>query len=256
MRAVILAGGRGSRLSEETGLRPKPLVEVGGRPIIWHIMSIYAHHGVEEFVICAGYRGYQFKEYFANLALHNSDVTFDLAKGTTEYHDGNRAAWRVTVADTGDDTMTAGRVRRVRDYLADDEPFCLTYGDGLADVDVSAVIAFHREQGKLVTMTAVRPPARFGILEVDGTSVRAMFEKHPAKVTPVNGGFFVVDPSVIDLIPGDDAVWETDVLVPLAERDELAAFEHPGFWQPMDTLYEKELLDRMWRSGDAPWKVW
>jgi glucose-1-phosphate cytidylyltransferase len=256
VQAVILAGGRGSRLSEETGLRPKPLVEIGGRPIIWHIMSIYAHAGIDEFVICAGYRGYQFKEYFANLALHNSDVTFDLATGSTEYHDGNRASWRVTVADTGDDTMTAGRVRRVRDYLQGDEPFCLTYGDGLADVDIAATIEFHREQGKLVTMTAVLPPARFGILELDGSSVRALFEKNPATVTPVNGGFFVVEQSVIDRIPGDGAVWETDVLVPIAEEGQLAAYQHRGFWQPMDTLYEKELLDALWRSGDAPWKTW
>lgn len=256
MKAVILAGGRGSRLSEETGLRPKPLVEIGGRPIIWHVMSIYAHYGIDDFVICAGYKGYQFKEYFANLALHNSNVTFDLASGGVEYHGGDRAHWRVTVVDTGEDTMTAGRVRRVASFLADDEPFCLTYGDGLADVDVDATIAFHRDQGVLATMTAVLPPARFGILELDGARVRAMFEKNPSHVTPINGGFFVVEPAALDLIRGDDAVWETDVLVTLAERGQLGAYEHRGFWQPMDTLWEKELLDELWRTGDAPWKVW
>jgi len=254
--AVILAGGRGSRLSEETGVRPKPLVEVGGRPIVWHIMNIYAHHGIDDFVICAGYKGYQFKEYFANLALHNSDVTFDLATGAVEYHDDNRAGWRVTVVDTGEDTMTAGRVLRARAYLRSGEPFCLTYGDGLGDVDIGRTIAFHRDEGLLATMTAVRPPARFGILELDGSRVEAMFEKNPRQVTPINGGFFVVEPAVLDLIDGDEAVWETDVLVPLAEQGQLAAYEHRGFWQPMDTIYEKELLDELWHTGDAPWKVW
>jgi glucose-1-phosphate cytidylyltransferase len=253
---VILAGGRGSRLAEMTDERPKPLVEIGGRPIIWHIMSIYAHYGIDDFVICAGYRGYQFKEYFANLALHNSDVTFDLASGNTEYHDGNRASWRVTVVDTGADTMTAGRVLRASRFLAPGEPFCLTYGDGVADVDIPATIAFHREHGCLATMTAVLPPARFGILELDGAAVKAVFEKNPTQVSPVNGGFFVVDPAVLELIEGDESVWETDVLVPLAERGQLAAYEHRGFWQPMDTLYEKGLLEEMWRTGDAPWKVW
>jgi glucose-1-phosphate cytidylyltransferase len=256
VQAVILAGGRGSRLSEETGIRPKPLVEVGGRPIVWHIMNIYSYYGIDDFVICAGYKGYQFKEYFANLALHNSDVTFDLATGTVEYHDENRAAWRVTVVDTGEETMTAGRVLRAARFLHPDEPFCLTYGDGLADVDISATIAFHRAQGKLATMTAVRPPARFGMLELDGASVHALFEKNPRQVTPINGGFFVVEPTVLDLIDGDGSVWETDVLVPLAAQGQLAAYTHHGFWQPMDTIYEKDQLEDLWRSGEAPWKVW
>jgi glucose-1-phosphate cytidylyltransferase len=256
VQAMILAGGRGSRLSEETAVRPKPLVEIGGRPIIWQSMSIYAHYGIDDFVVCAGYKGYQFKEYFANLALHNANVTIDLATGNITYHDENRASWRVTVADTGDDTMTAGRVLRAARFLEPGEPFCLTYGDGVADVDVAATIAFHREQGKLATMTAVLPPARFGILELDGPTVRAVFEKNPATLTPVNGGFFVVEPEVLDLVVGDSSVWETDVLVPLAEKGQLAAYEHRGFWQPMDTVYEKDLLEELWRTGDAPWKVW
>ena len=256
MKAVILAGGRGSRLSEETVVRPKPLVEIGGRPIIWHIMSIYAHHGITDFVVCAGYKGYQLKEYFANLALHDSDVTFDLGAGTAEYHHPPTAPWRVTVADTGNDTMTGGRVRRVRDYLALDEPFCLTYGDGVADVDVTAAIAFHRAQGRRCTMTAVRPSARFGTLAIDGDRVTEMLEKHASGVTQVNGGFFVVEPSVLDLVDGDDSVWETDVLGKLAADGELVAYQHDGYWQPMDTVWERELLEAQWRTGSPPWKVW
>lgn len=256
MQAVILAGGRGSRLAEETDTRPKPLVEVGGRPIIWHIMNIYAHYGISEFVICTGYRGYQFKEYFANLALHSSDVTFDFDEGSIEYHGPSAVPWKVTVADTGEDTMTAGRVRRVTPYLAPSEPFCLTYGDGVADVDIRDVIRFHREQQRLVTMTAVMPPARFGVLELDGTLVTAMFEKHPSRVTPINGGYFVVEPEALDLITSDADRWETEVLVPLAQERQLSAYRHEGFWQPMDTLWEKEILEELWRSGQAPWKVW
>jgi glucose-1-phosphate cytidylyltransferase len=256
VQAVILAGGRGSRLAEETDTRPKPLVEIGGRPIIWHIMNIYAHHGIDEFIVCTGYRGYQFKEYFANLALHNTDVTFDLERGIVQYHGGTRVSWTVTVADTGETTMTAGRVQRIIPYLTPGEPFCLTYGDGLADVDIAAELAFHREQGRLVTMTAVLPPARFGVLELDGARVTAMFEKNPAQVTPINGGYFVVEPEALDLITSDEDRWETEVLVPLAERGQLSAFEHRGFWQPMDTLWEKEILEGLWQSGEAPWKVW
>ena len=256
MQAVILAGGRGSRLAEETGSRPKPLVEIGGRPIIWHIMNTYAHYGIDEFVVCAGYRGYQFKEYFANLSLHDSDVTFDLDTGEAHCHGSSSLRWKVTVADTGEATMTAGRVLRAARYLVPGEPFCLTYGDGVIDVDIRAVIEFHHEQGLLATMTTVRPPARFGILELDGARVRAMFEKNPERVTPINGGYFVVEPEVLDLIGGDADRWETEVLVPLAEQGQLAAYQHDGFWQPMDTLWEKDVLEELWQSGTAPWKVW
>jgi glucose-1-phosphate cytidylyltransferase len=256
VKAVILAGGRGSRLAEETDSRPKPLVEIGGRPIIWHIMNIYAHHGIDDFLVCTGYRGYQFKEYFANLALHNSDVTFDFESGSLEYHGSSQVRWKVTVADTGESTMTAGRIRRIVPYLDPGETFCLTYGDGVADVDITAAIAFHREQGRLITMTAVLPPARFGILELDGPRVAAMFEKNPQRVTPVNGGYFVIEPEALELITSEADRWETEVLVPLAERGQVSAYEHRGFWQPMDTLWEKDILEELWSTGDAPWKVW
>jgi glucose-1-phosphate cytidylyltransferase len=256
MKAVILAGGRGTRLSEETVVRPKPLVEIGGRPIIWHIMNIYAHHGISDFVVCAGYKGYLLKEYFANLALHDSDVTVDLGKGEVHYHHPPRVPWRVTVADTGADTQTGGRVARVRDYLGGDEPFCLTYGDGVADIDVAATIEFHRARGRLCTMTAVRPSARFGTVVIDGHIVTEMLEKHPAGAAQVNGGFFVVEPAVLDLIAGDETVWETDVLGKLAAEGQLAGYEHDGYWQPMDTVWERELLETQWASGQAPWKVW
>jgi glucose-1-phosphate cytidylyltransferase len=217
---------------------------------------VYAHHGVTEFVVCAGYKGYQLKEYFANLALHDSDVTFDLGRGTVEYHHPPAVPWRVTVVDTGLDTMTAGRVRRVRDYLTPGEPFCLTYGDGLADVDIMATVAFHRSRRRLCTMTAARPSARFGTVAVENDMVTEMLEKHPSGVTPVNGGFFVVEPAVLDLIEGDASVWETDVLGKLAADGQLAAYQHDGYWQPMDTVWERELLEEEWRSGRAPWKVW
>jgi glucose-1-phosphate cytidylyltransferase len=255
MQAVILAGGRGSRLAEETVVRPKPLVEIGGRPIIWHIMNIYAHHGIVDFVVCAGYKGYLLKEYFANLALHDSDVTFDLGSGGVQYHEPPSEPWRVTVADTGDETMTGGRVLRIRDYL-EPGPFCLTYGDGVGDVDITAVVEQHQRDGRLVTMTAVRPSARFGTVEISGTQVTAMLEKHPAGAHPVNGGFFVVEPAVLDQIEGDHSVWETDVLGKLAVDGQLGAYRHEGYWQPMDTVWEREQLEEQWRSGRAPWKVW
>jgi glucose-1-phosphate cytidylyltransferase len=256
VKAVILAGGRGSRISEESVVRPKPLVEIGGRPIIWHIMKIYEHFGVSDFVICAGYKGYLLKDYFANLALHNSDVTFDMTDGSVEYHGDAPSSWRVTVADTGYDTMTAGRVLRVADHLDRDEPFLLTYGDGVANVDVNAVLALHRAEHPLVTMTAVRPPARFGTLDLEGSAVRAIFEKSPAHTGFVNGGFFVCERSLLDMIEGDGSVWETDVLRPLAERGQLCAYVHDGFWQPMDTVFEREQLEQLWADGVAPWKVW
>jgi glucose-1-phosphate cytidylyltransferase len=256
VKVVILAGGRGSRLSEETIVRPKPLVEIGGRPIIWHIMNIYAAHGIVDFVVCAGYKGYLLKEYFANLGLHDSDVTFDLRTGAVHYHQPAQLAWSVTVVDTGLATMTAGRVRRVREHLALHEPFLLTYGDGVADVDVTATIDLHRRTGARATMTVVRPSARFGTVALEAGWVTEMLEKHPSGVTPVNGGFFVVEPAVLDRIDGDSSVWETDVLPALAEAGELAAYQHDGYWQPMDTAWERELLEDLWASGDAPWKVW
>jgi glucose-1-phosphate cytidylyltransferase len=256
VKAVILAGGRGSRLSEETVVRPKPLVEIGGRPIIWHIMNIYAAQGVSDFVVCAGYKGYLLKEYFANLGLHDSDVTFDLGSGEVTYHQPAQLPWRVTVVDTGLDTMTAGRVLRVRDHLVQDEPFLLTYGDGVADVDVRATIALHRACRLLATMTVVRPSARFGTVAVEAQRVTEMLEKHPSGVTQVNGGFFVVEPAVLDRIDGDASVWERDVLPGLATDGELAAYQHDGYWQPMDTAWERELLEELWLSGRAPWKVW
>jgi glucose-1-phosphate cytidylyltransferase len=256
MKAVILAGGRGSRLSEETDVRPKPLVEIGGRPIIWHIMNVYAAHGIVDFVVCAGYKGYLLKEYFANLGVHDSDVTFDLGAGEVTYHHPAQLSWRVTVADTGDKTMTGGRVRRVREYLSPDEPFCLTYGDGVADVDIPATVELHRRAGLLATMTVVRPSARFGTVSVDGVLVTEMLEKHPAGAAQVNGGFFVVEPEVLDRIDGDGSIWERDVLPQLAADRQLAAYEHTGYWQPMDTAWERDLLDDLWQTGRAPWKVW
>jgi glucose-1-phosphate cytidylyltransferase len=256
VKAVILAGGRGSRLAEETTLRPKPLVEIGGRPIIWHIMSIYAHHGIRDFIVCGGYRGYMLKEYFANLALHNSDVTFHLGDGQIDHHGGVPDPWTVTVADTGDATLTAGRVRRVREYLTPGEPFCMTYGDGVGNVDVAATIQFHQSTGRLATMTLVRPTARFGSVELDGDRVVAVSEKHPSRVTPVNGGFFVAEYDVLDLIKDDSSVWETDVLGRLARDGQLSGYRHDGFWQPMDTLWEKKYLDGLLESGAAPWKTW
>jgi len=256
MKAVILAGGRGSRLAEETVVRPKPLVEIGGRPIIWHIMSIYGAQGIVDFVVCVGYKGYLLKEYFANLGLHDSDVTFDLGTGEVAYHQPAQLSWRVTVADTGDATMTGGRVRRVREYLSPDEPFCLTYGDGVADVDIPATIELHRRAGVLATMTVVRPSARFGTVSVDGDRVTEMLEKHPAGAAQVNGGFFVVEPEVLDLIEGDASIWERDVLPRLAADGQLGAYEHKGYWQPMDTAWERDLLDDLWQTSRAPWKVW
>jgi glucose-1-phosphate cytidylyltransferase len=256
VKAVILAGGRGSRLSEETIVRPKPLVEIGGRPIIWHIMNIYSAHGISEFVVCAGYKGYLLKEYFANLGLHDSDVTFDLGSGGVTYHQPAQLLWKVTVADTGDRTMTGGRVRRVREYLDTSEPFCLTYGDGVADIDVGATIELHRRSALLATMTVVRPSARFGTVAVDGERVTEMLEKHPSGAAQVNGGFFVVEPGVLDLIEGDGSIWESDVLPRLATEGQLGAYEHQGYWQPMDTAWERDLLEELWLSGRAPWKIW
>lgn len=256
MKVVILAGGLGSRLSEETAVRPKPLVEIGEKPILWHIMNIYAHHGLTDFIVCAGYKGYMIKEYFVNLCLHHTDITVDLASSRVEYHGAERLNWRVTVVDTGMHSMTGGRIRRVRDYLDPDEPFCLTYGDGVSDVDIKAEIAFHRSHGLKATMCAVTPPGRFGAALVAEDRVTSFIEKPKGNGQRINGGFFVLDRSVVDLIDGDDTIWEAGPLEWLAANKQLAAFKHDGFWQPMDTLRERMQLEELWNSGKAPWKVW
>ena len=256
MKAVILAGGLGTRLSEETNVRPKPMVEIGGRPLLWHIMKTYSFHGVNEFVICCGYKGYLIKEYFANYFLHVSDVTFDIAENRMEVHRERAEPWRVTLVDTGDETLTGGRLRRVADYVAGDDAFCMTYGDGLADIDVAALIGFHRSHGRRATVTAVKPPARFGALELEGDRVSGFTEKPPGDDGLINGGFFVLHPDCLDLIDGDGCRWEDVPLQMLAESDELRAYLHDGFWQPKDTVRERDLLIELWRSGDAPWRVW
>ncbi|WP_346948347.1 glucose-1-phosphate cytidylyltransferase [Dyella sp.] len=256
MKAVILAGGLGTRISEETHLRPKPMIEIGGKPMLWHIMKIYSAYGVNDFVICCGYKGYVIKEYFANYFLHMSDVTFDIANNRMSVHEKHAEPWRVTLVDTGDDTMTGGRLGRVRPYVQDEELFFFTYGDGVSDVDIAAQMAFHRSHGKLATITAVQPPGRYGALRTDGLAVSGFMEKPPGDGGLINGGFFVLSPKCLDLIEGDSTVWELGPLSRLAENGELMAFEHRGFWQAMDTLREKNALEELWSSGAAPWKVW
>ena len=253
MKCVILAGGRGTRISEESHLRPKPMIEVGGRPILWHIMNIYANHGVTDFVICLGYRGYMIKEFFYNYFLHNSDATIDVAANRVTYHDSRAEPWRVTLVDTGETTLTGGRVLRAARYLDAAEPFFLTYGDGLADVDIGGQLAFHEAHGALVTMTVVRPPARFGTSVVDGDRVVAFEEKSQAREGLVNGGFFIVSSAALRYIDGDDTPWESEPLRRLTADGQLRAWRHTGFWQPMDTLREKELLESLWEGGAAPW---
>jgi glucose-1-phosphate cytidylyltransferase len=256
MKAVILAGGLGSRISEETTLKPKPMVEVGGKPILWHIMKIYAHHGINDFVICCGYKGYVIKEYFANYFLHMSDITFDMRNNKMEVHQQYAEPWKVTLVDTGENSMTGGRLRRVRDYLKDEEDFCFTYGDGVSDVDIGKVIAFHRAAGVDATLTATYPPGRFGALDIQNGRVGSFKEKPKGDGGMINGGFFVLKPKVIDLIAGDDTTWEREPLEQLATGGQLAAYQHEGFWQPMDTLRDKTHLEQLWQSGQAPWKVW
>lgn len=255
MKAVILAGGLGTRLGEETLVRPKPMVEIGGMPIIWHIMKIYSAYGINEFVICLGYKGYMLKEYFANYFLHTADVTIDLAKNSMAIHQNWSEPWQITLVDTGPETMTGGRLRRVKAYLRPDEPFCLTYGDGLAAIDIGELVRFHHSHGHKATITAVAPPGRFGALEFDGDLVRNFREKPAGDGGLINGGFFVVDPSVLDLIRDDETVWEQGPLEQLAAMGELGAYRFDGFWQPMDTLRDKNLLEGLWLSG-APWKCW
>jgi glucose-1-phosphate cytidylyltransferase len=255
VKAVILAGGFGSRLSEETTVRPKPMVEIGGKPILWHIMKIYAAHGIDEFVICLGYKGYLIKEFFANYYLHTCDVSFDLSSGDMEVHRSATEPWRVTLVDTGERTMTGGRLKRVLPYLGE-EDFCFTYGDGLADIDISALLAFHRLQGALATVTAIQPPGRFGALDVDGERVRQFEEKPRGDGAWTNGGFFVLSPEIASYIEDDATVWEAQPMTSLAKDGQLACYRHAGFWQAMDTLRERTQLEDMWDSGKAPWRVW
>ena len=255
MQAVILAGGLGTRLGEETSIRPKPMIEIGGMPIIWHIMKLYSAHGVNHFIVCLGYKGYLIKEYFANYFLHTADVTIDLKHNAIEVHQQRSEPWKITLVETGADTQTGGRLKAIRPYLNDGEPFCFTYGDGLASIDITALIAFHRAHGKRATISAVAPPGRFGAIEFDGDRVRNFREKPDGDGAMINGGFFVADPSVLDLIDGPDTPWEREPLERLAADGELMAYRHAGFWQPMDTLRDKVHLEELWASG-APWKCW
>ena len=257
MKLVILAGGFGTRLSEETDLKPKPMLEIGGKPIIWHIMKIYSTHGVNEFIICCGYKGYIIKDYFKNYSLYQSDVTFEISNNNMSVHQNNSEPWKVTLVDTGENTMTGGRLKRVKNYIKDDQAFCFTYGDGLSNVNISALIKFHKKHGNLATLTAVRPPGRYGALRFGEDEIVKSFEEKPdGDGSWVNGGFFVLDPSVIDLIKDDNTSWESEPLSILAKNRQLQAFKHSGFWQPMDTLREKFLLNDLWNSGNAPWKSW
>jgi glucose-1-phosphate cytidylyltransferase len=254
MKTVILAGGLGTRISEESHLKPKPMIEIGGRPILWHIMKLFSHYGFNDFIICLGYKGYVVKEYFSNYVLHNADLTVDLDKGTVEYHATNHEPWKVTLVDTGTETMTGGRVKRIAKYLTDGEPFFLTYGDGVADIDLAALAAFHRAHGKDATVTAVAPPGRYGALEIQADMVQRFIEKPPGDNGLINGGFFVLQPKVIERIENDETIWEQRPLTGLAHDGQLGAYRHDGFWAPMDTLRDKNVLDAMWQSGEAPWR--
>lgn len=256
MKAVILAGGLGTRISEDTSSRPKPMIEIGGRPILWHIMKTYSHHGINDFIICCGYKGYVIKEYFSNYFLHMSDITFDMSKNNIEVHQRYAEPWKITLVDTGEETMTGGRLKRVADYIKDEEDFCLTYGDGVGDVNITELIAFHKEQNVKATLTATLPPGRFGALDLSGNKVNSFVEKPQGDGAMINGGFFVLSPKVLDYITGDKTIWEHEPLKRLAKEGELAAFKHHGFWQPMDTLREKVHLEELWQADKAPWKVW
>ncbi len=256
MKAVILAGGLGTRLSEETSLRPKPMVEIGGRPILWHIMKMYSSHGVNDFVICCGYKGYIIKEYFANYFMHMSDITFDMQENSMIVHQKRAEPWKVTLVDTGENSMTGGRLRRVKDYLEEDEPFCFTYGDGVGDINITELIKFHKSHDKIATLTATYPPGRFGALDIESGAVNNFKEKPKGDGAMINGGFFVLSPEVIDYIEDDSTVWEQYPLNQLALDKQLMAYEHQGFWQPMDTLRDKHYLEKLWASNKTPWKIW
>ena len=256
MKAVILAGGLGTRLSEETGTRPKPMVEIGGRPILWHILKIYSRHGINDFIICCGYKGYMIKEYFANYFLHMSDVTFDLQSNRMEVHQSVAEPWRVTLVDTGDNTGTGGRLRRIAPYVENEDSFCMTYGDGVGNVDIGATVSFHRSHGKQVTLTAIQPPGRFGALGIDKTGVYAFQEKPEGEGGWVNGGFFVLSPKVLAEVQNDATMFEREPLESLSSRREVQAYFHRGFWQAMDTLRDKQRLEELWANGEAPWKSW
>jgi glucose-1-phosphate cytidylyltransferase len=256
MKAVILAGGLGTRVSEETGIKPKPMIEIGGKPILWHIMKLYAAHGVNDFIVCLGYKGYVIKEFFSNYFLHTSDVTIDLANNSLHVHDSRAENWKVTLVDTGEATMTGGRLKRVAKYLDPKELFCLTYGDGIGDIDIRSVVEFAKSSGSLATLTATQPPGRFGALEIAGSKVRSFAEKPIGDGGWINGGFFVLRPEVVEYVAGDDTVWEREPLEGLAAAGELSVFCHKGFWQPLDTLRDKRILEDLWASGRAPWKVW
>jgi glucose-1-phosphate cytidylyltransferase len=256
MKAVILAGGLGTRLSEETTVRPKPMVEIGGKPILWHIMKMYSHHGIHDFVICCGYKGYVIKEYFANYFLHTSDVTFDMQSNEMHVHEKRAEPWKVTLVDTGDESMTGGRLRRVADYVKDEEAFCFTYGDGVCDVNISELIKFHKQHGKDATVTATYPPGRFGALDIQDKQIKRFMEKPKGDGGMINGGFFVLSSRVVSRLKDDGTVWEQEPLMSLASDGELMAFEHQGFWQPMDTLRDKHYLEELWAEGKAPWKTW
>lgn len=256
MKAVILAGGLGTRISEETHLKPKPMIEIGGKPILWHILKLYSSHGINDFIICCGYKGYVIKEYFANYFLHMSDVTFDMVNNQMEVHHRKAEPWKVTLVDTGEETLTGGRLKRVKDYVKNEEAFCFTYGDGVSDVNISKLIAFHLNHKKLATVTAVQPPGRYGALNMQEKQVLGFAEKPKGDGGWINGGFFVLSPKCINFIQDDQSSWEGAPLTSLAEQNELMAFEHAGFWQPMDTLREKNMLEDLWQSGKAPWKTW
>ncbi len=255
MKAVILAGGLGTRLSEETQIKPKPMAEIGGKPILWHILKIYSTYGINDFVICLGYRGYVIKEYFANYFLHTSNVTFDMSNNRMEVHQNNAEPWKVTLVDTGEKTMTGGRLKRIGEFLGD-EDFCFTYGDGVADINIGKLLEFHKQHGRMATVTAVQPPGRYGALDINGAEVRGFLEKPQGEGGWINGGFFVASPKVLDFIADDSTSWELEPMEMLAKQAKLMAYEHKGFWQPMDTLREKLYLDDLWNTGKAPWKTW
>jgi glucose-1-phosphate cytidylyltransferase len=256
MKAVILAGGLGTRISEETHLKPKPMIEIGGRPILWHLMKYYSSFGINEFIICCGYKGYVIKEYFANYFLHMSDVTFDMSNNTMKVHQQKAEPWKVTLVDTGDLSMTGGRLKRVYDHIKDDDCFCFTYGDGLSNVDINELIRFHRSHGKLATLTATQPPGRFGALGLSGSEITSFQEKPDGEGNWINGGYFVLSPKVIDFINGDETIWEREPMEQIAKSGEFSAFFHKGFWQPMDTLRDKDVLEKLWASNNPPWKSW